>query len=173
MFFQSEGRKISRIVNKQITQSSSIAEQALKNKQVQSAYESIVPTQSVYQGTTKLFENDWQMMDVAITFEDIPLDASFMCAQYKNWKFELNRFDERLIPLINVEILVRPFGRMNDSATLPMRYKNVVFQIEDIPGEKYIKKVTFRMSILFYDPTITSPYESKLIADFKNPINMH
>jgi hypothetical protein len=110
-------------------------------------------------------------MQLAPNF-DPPLGDISLDTQFRNWAVEINRFDERLIPFLYVEPLIRVVGGIiDDGATIRVPYKNTYIRIEDISSEIHIKKLTVYVTLYFTDPSVTMPYEAKLMIGYINPHN--
>lgn len=169
MSFENDKRKINRIINKQIDQSSAINQRTLKDTRIQDKYKNVAPNHSVFKGFVSIFDDDWEIMQLAPNF-DPPLGDISLDTQFRNWAIEINRFDERLIPFLYVEPLIRVVGgSIDDGATIRVPYKNTYIRVEDISGETYIKKLTVHVTLYFTDPSITMPYEARLLIGFINP----
>ena len=169
MPFDSENRRISKSINKQIQQSSSIKQQNLNDSRTQKKYGNVKPNHAAFKGFVKIKEDDWELMQLTPNF-DPPLGDPWMGAQYRNWSIELDRFDERLIPFLYVQPLIRVVGgSIDDGASIRVPYKSIYTRIEDISGEIHIKKITVYVTLYFTEPHVTMPYEAKLLIGFINP----
>lgn len=169
MPFDSENRRISRSINKQIQQSSSIKQQNLNDSRTQKKYENVKPNHAAFKGFIKIMEDDWELMQIAENF-DPPLGDPWMGAQFRNWSVELNRFDERLIPFIYAQPLIRVAGNAtDDGVSIRVPYKSIYIRVEDIAGENFIKKTTIHVTLYFTEPNVLMPYEAKLLIGYSNP----
>lgn len=164
MSFETDKRKIDSIQNRQIDQRNKSERQSAENILSNRDIKKLSSNHSVFKKHTDL-SIDWNVMTQASFFEEIDPDTQFI-----DWEIVLERFDERLIPLINIEIIYQVSdGSVNDGADIETPSKIILFEIEDLPNEKFIKKVIIRASFYFSDGDVFLPYQAKLLATFSNP----
>lgn len=159
MSFETDKRKLNIIKNRQIDQENRAKKQEADNDLTIRRITKLAPNQSVFKKRSDL-SIDWKPMTQAIFFGETDPDT-----QYIDWEIVLERFDERLIPFINVEILYRVSdGSVNDGADIESPDKMIILEVEDLPNETFIKKITVRASFYFSDGDIYLPYEAKLLV---------
>lgn len=163
MSFETDRRKLEIIRNRQTDQQKKIERQETGNGLINRNIQRLVPNHSVFKKRPDI-SIDWRPMIHAVFFGGSDPDT-----QYIDWEIVLQRFDERLIPFINVEILYRVAdGSINDVANLESPSKIILFEVEDLAGETFIKKVTIRASFYFSDGDVYLPYEAKLLVTLSN-----
>ncbi len=158
MSFETDRRKLGIIRNRQTGQQTKTERQEVGNSNINRDIIRLAPNHSVFKKRPSL-STDWKPMTFAVFDGDADPDT-----QYIDWEIVLERFDERLISFINVEILYRVSdGSVNDEADIESPSKIIVLEVEDLPNETFIKKVTIRASFYFSDGDIYLPYEAKLL----------
>lgn len=158
MSFKTDKRKLEIIRNRQTGQQKKTERQETDNSIINRNIVRLAPNHSVFKKHPSL-STDWEPMTFAIFDGDVDPDT-----QYIDWEIVLERFDERLISFINVEILHRVSdGSVNDGADIESPSKIILFEVEDLPNETFIKKITVRASFYFSDGDIYLPYEAKLL----------
>jgi len=164
MSFETDRRKLDIIRNRQTGQQTKTERQEADNGIINRGIVRLAPNHSVFKKRPNLSTN-WKPMTFAVFDGDADPDT-----QYIDWEIVLERFDERLISFINVEIRYRVSdGSVNDGADIESPSKIIVFEVEDLPNETFIKKVTIRASFYFSDGDVYLPYEAKLLATYSNP----
>lgn len=159
MSFETNKRKVDIIRNRQIDQQAKANNQSLENDVITRDIKKLSSNHSVFKKHTDL-SIDWNLMTQASFFEEIDPDTQFI-----DWEIALERFDERLLPFINIEIIYQVSdGSFNDGADIETPSKIILFEIEDLPNEEFIKKVIIRASFYFSDGDIFLPYQAKLLV---------
>ena len=158
MSFETDKRKLEIIRNRQTNQQTKAERQETDNSIINHGIVRLAPNHSVFKKRPNL-STEWKPMTLAVFDGDADPDT-----QYIDWEIVLERFDERLISFINVEIIYRVSdGSVNDEADIESPSKIIIFELEDLPNETFIKKVTIRASFYFSDGDIYLPYEAKLL----------
>lgn len=169
--FDTDKRKLDRIRNAQIKQKVNAERQQARNKLIDERLEIVKPLSSVIKRFRDIGTN-WEQMEVATFFSQNPEDAD-PDTQYKNWEIVIPRLDERLIPFIKAEILLRSGEGFDDGKVIPAPSKNIVFMVEDLPESNIVKKVTILASIYFGQvggfSDIEHNYFAKLVVSIANP----
>jgi hypothetical protein len=159
MSFETDRRKLETIRNLQTDQQTKIERQETGNSLISRNIKRLAPNHAVFKKRPDI-SVDWQPM-IHTVFNG----SSDPDTQYIDWEIVLERFDERLISFINVEILYRVSdGSINDGADIESPSKIILFEVEDLPNETFIKKITLRASFYFSDGDIYLPYEAKLLV---------
>lgn len=159
-------KRIQFIKNREIQNQIKAERQKVENSFIDRSVTKLYPNHSVFKKRRSL-STDWEPMVIASYYYGQNIDPD---TQYIDWEIVLERMDERMIPFINVEVLYRVSdGSINDGANLETPSKIVVFEIEDIEGEGYIKKVIIRASFYFSDGDVELPYQAKLLVNISHP----
>ena len=172
MNFNSDKRKIDKIINKQIDQSYIANQQQSTDNNIKHKYKKMEPSQTAFKGFVTLYKDTWQLMALANNF-DPPLGDPWMGSQYRNWTVEFPRFDSRLIPYITVEMELRVAGgNIDDGVIIRAPAKAHFFNVEDIEdgtSPENIVKLMIYACLSFSDPNVTMPYEAKVLIGYSNP----
>lgn len=107
------------------------------------------------------FSTSWEQMDTP----DTPI------LQYKVWEIDLNTFDLRLLPHLDIKVLHRVTGGSIEDTLHPNLLISKTFLIKDIYGESNTnyKNVIANISVYLSAWFDLNPYEAKLNIFFTNP----
>jgi len=163
MSFEADKRRLQFIRNREIENQFKAERQKIQDSLINRDVKKLSPNHSTFKRHKNLTV-DWQSMIHAVFNGSSDPDT-----QYIDWEVVLERFDERFIPFINIEVLTRVSdGSINDGANIETPNKIVVFELEDLPNETYTKKLTIRASYYFSDGDVFLPYEAKLLITFSH-----
>lgn len=120
-----------------------------------------------------------KVLNVSTEWVDLVQEENFgvpeIELQYQTWILEFETFDIRLLPFINVQILIK--NSANEEANLSRSMNNLYFEVTDIEGETYYKKLKIITNIFltteFVDSEepghLTVLYQGRTVVTFINP----
>ena len=170
MGFKTTKRKIHTAENQTSKHSLEVVRQKDTNKVVNTNIQLLRPNHSIFKKDGNL-TIDWEDMTVGLNEDTEELDLEI---QYKEWTIVFERLDERMISFINTEMLYRNGdGSFDDQLVYVFPNKNKFFEVEDISGSTFIKKVTVHICYFVSPPldtgTMEFPYQAKLVVSMINP----
>ena len=168
MGFENTKRKLQSIRNRQIQNEIKAERQKIENAFIEARTKNLSPNHSTFKRIRDL-STEWQTLTIATFFDGI----ENINVQYTDFEVVLERYDERYIPFINVQILYRQVGGGDDGITLVVPNQIHYFELEDIQGETTVKKVTIRASLYFDSESfgqveVENLYEAKLMITFRH-----
>ena len=169
--FNTTKRKIETFRNSEIDKSTRVSRQeTLNNAQIDQTKQD---NTLQYELKRKKDESsEWTLI------EPIDLNGDTLIDQaHVTFTVEFDQFDIRLIPYLDTKIIIRPSdGSVDDTTTFSFLFmeENVFFEIVDIVGEEFFKKLKVFSSVYFsVIQNVEIPYYAKMVCTFINPRNYH
>jgi len=156
--FQSSKNKLKFVHDQNIINKQNIANQQTTN-------DLAIKKTSINLGNSYLFKKE---LSYSTSWEALDITDSTLY-QYKTWEIELNSFDIRLLPFIDIKVLYRFNGGNTIDSFNPFPYIGKSFLIYNVDDSSNYKRVKCVVSLYLSAYSVSYPYEAKLNIFFTNP----